>query len=157
MHGRTCKQYIFRSYNIYLQCYAFRWRSFHMPVWKGRRKVLWVSNFALLWVVFKWHHGSEGVNMYGRKTICHLIQTNVLLFQLNHINVVFEHSSYLLVFSGNRFRVHCTFLQLNTVLMYLSPVFVYSELHKLNKTSMYLSPQETYFLCILHFISWTQF
>ena len=157
MHERTCKQYIFRPHNICFQCYAFWWKSFHMPVRKRRRKGLWVSNFALLWVVFKWHHGNDGVNMYGCKTVCHLILTNVLLFQLNHINVRFEHSSYLLVSSGNRFRVHCTFLQLNTVLIYLSPVFVYSEFHQLNTAWMYLSPQETYFLCILHFINWIQF
>ena len=29
---------------------------------KKKKKGLKVSNFALLWVVFKWHHGSEGVN-----------------------------------------------------------------------------------------------
>ena len=32
-----------------------------MSVRKRRQKGIWVSNFALLWVVFKWHHSSEGV------------------------------------------------------------------------------------------------
>ena len=36
-------------------------RSFHMPVRKWRLKGLQVSNVALLWVVFRWHHGSEAV------------------------------------------------------------------------------------------------
>ena len=61
MQGRSCKQYIFRSYNIYCQRYAFWWKCFHMPVRKRRQKGLKVSNFVLLLVVFKWHHGSEGV------------------------------------------------------------------------------------------------
>ena len=64
IHGRACKQCIFWSYNVYFQFYAFWWRSFHMPVWKRRQKGLRVSNFALSWVVFKWHHGSEGVNVH---------------------------------------------------------------------------------------------
>jgi len=60
MQGRACKQYIFQSYNVYFQCCAFRWKSFHMPVRKRRQKSLRASNFTLLWVVFKWHHRSEG-------------------------------------------------------------------------------------------------
>ena len=32
-----------------------------MPVRKGRQKGLRVSSFALLWIVFKRHYGSEGV------------------------------------------------------------------------------------------------
>ena len=63
MNGHTCKQYIFRSYNICFQCCAFWWKSFHVPVRKRRPKGLRVSNFTLLWVVFKWQHGSEGVNV----------------------------------------------------------------------------------------------
>ena len=62
MHGHACKQYIFRSYNIYFQCYAFWWKSVHMPVRKRRLKSWTISNFSLVLVVFKWHHGSEGVN-----------------------------------------------------------------------------------------------
>ena len=62
MHGCACKQYIFQSYNIYFECYAFWWKSFHVPVWK-KKKGLRVSNFALLWVIFKWNHGSEGVKL----------------------------------------------------------------------------------------------
>ena len=65
MHGRACKQYIFRSCNIYFQFCEFWWRSFHMHVRKRRQKGLRVANFALLWVVFKWPHGSEGVNDLG--------------------------------------------------------------------------------------------
>ena len=34
-----------------------------MPVRKGEQKGLRVSDFALLMVVFKWHRGSEGVNI----------------------------------------------------------------------------------------------
>ena len=50
-----------------------------MPVWKRRQNGFRVSNFSLLMVVFKWHHGSEGVNKicfvgrttsYGIKKIC---------------------------------------------------------------------------------------
>ena len=59
--GRACRQYTFRSYNICFQLYAFWWRAFHMPVWKRRQKGSRVWNFAFLLVVFKWHHGSEGV------------------------------------------------------------------------------------------------
>ena len=40
MHGRACKQYTFRSYNIYFQCCTFWWRSFHMPVSRRRQKRL---------------------------------------------------------------------------------------------------------------------
>ena len=53
MHGRACKEYIFRSYNTYLQYYTFWWRFFDMPVRKRRQKGLRVSNFALLLVDFK--------------------------------------------------------------------------------------------------------
>ena len=59
MHGRACKQYIF-----YFQCYVFQSKSFHVTVRKRRQKQFRVSNFALLLVVFKWHHGSEGVNTW---------------------------------------------------------------------------------------------
>ena len=48
MHGRTCKQYIFRSSNIYFQFYAFWWRSFHMQVRKTKIKRLYgfqISHF----------------------------------------------------------------------------------------------------------------
>ena len=62
MHGRAGKQFIFRSY---FECCAFLWKSFHMPVWKRKRKGLRVSNFALLLVVFKRHPGSEAVKAIG--------------------------------------------------------------------------------------------
>ena len=35
-----CKQCIFRSYNISVQCNAFGWKGFHMPVRKRRQKGL---------------------------------------------------------------------------------------------------------------------
>ena len=68
VHGRPCKQCIFPSCNIYLcvwlslvkDCTSL-WKSFPMPVSKGKQRGLRVSNLALLLVVFKWHHGSEGV------------------------------------------------------------------------------------------------
>ena len=64
MHGHICKQYFFWSCTTCYQCYAFWWKSFYMPVRKSRLKLrlkLRVSNLALLWVVFKCYHGSEGV------------------------------------------------------------------------------------------------
>ena len=63
MHERACKLYIFRSYNTYFQCCVSIKKSFHMPVRKRRQKELRVYIFALLLLVFKWHHGSEGVNV----------------------------------------------------------------------------------------------
>ena len=56
---RTCQQYIFPAYNTSVFS-AFWWNSFHMPVRK-RKQGLKVSDFALLMIVFKWHHSSEGV------------------------------------------------------------------------------------------------
>ena len=61
--ARACKQYTFRSYNIYFQFYGFIGRSFHTPVRKRRQKDLRVSNFTLLWVDFKEKHGSQVVNV----------------------------------------------------------------------------------------------
>ena len=61
LHGRTCKQYIFRFCKIYFQRYTFGWKSFYVPMQKRRQKGLMVSNFTPLLVVFKWYHGSEGV------------------------------------------------------------------------------------------------
>ena len=46
MHGRACKQYIFRSYNTHFQCYAKK---------KTKRLKHFYGSF------FKWLHGSEGV------------------------------------------------------------------------------------------------
>ena len=62
MHVRACKQYIFRSYSIYFQCYTFWCKSFHTPFRKRKQKGLRVSNFAFSLAIFKRHHGSEGVN-----------------------------------------------------------------------------------------------
>ena len=38
---------------------------FHVPVQKRRQKSSRVSYLVLLLVVFKWHHGSEGVKHHG--------------------------------------------------------------------------------------------
>ena len=39
IHGCACKQYIFWFYfHIYIQCYAFWWKSFHMPAQKRKQK-----------------------------------------------------------------------------------------------------------------------
>ena len=41
MHGRACKQYIFRSCKIYFQWCAFRWKSFlHASAKKARETVM---------------------------------------------------------------------------------------------------------------------
>ena len=62
LHERACKQYIFWSYNICFQCFAYSRLSFHMPVQKRKQKGrLRVWNFTLLLVVFKRHNGSEKV------------------------------------------------------------------------------------------------
>ena len=74
MYGCPCRQSIFRSYNIHFQSYAFWWRSFHMPVWKRTHKGLRVSNVALLWVVFKWRHGSKGVKDQIAPTCNYMLQ-----------------------------------------------------------------------------------
>ena len=67
MYGRTSKQYIFRSCNTStFNAMCFDENSFPCQSKKKERKkkkkCLRVSNFAHLIVVFKWHHGSEGVN-----------------------------------------------------------------------------------------------
>ena len=62
LHERACKQYIFWSYNICSQCFAYSRLSFHMPVQKRKQKGgLRVWNFTLPSVVFKRHNGSEKV------------------------------------------------------------------------------------------------
>ena len=53
---------------MYFQCYALWWKSFHLPVQKRRGKCWRVSNFALLLVIFKWHHSSERVK--GSNSSC---------------------------------------------------------------------------------------
>ena len=58
MHMQTV--YFPVLYLIYFQCYVFLWNSIRMPVWKRKQKRLQVSGFALLLVIFKGHHGSEG-------------------------------------------------------------------------------------------------
>ena len=54
-------------------------KIFHMPVRKRRQKGLRVSGFALLWVVFKWHHGSEVVKPKSCWVYCYqfMISLNV--------------------------------------------------------------------------------
>ena len=61
IHEGTCKQRIFSTVNTCLQCYAFWWRKKNhiiIPVRKRKQKSWRVSNFALLFVVLKWHHGT---------------------------------------------------------------------------------------------------
>ena len=66
MHGHACKQYIFRSCNVYFQCYEFWWKSFQCE--KGQ--TCWrLSNFPVLLIVFKWNRCSEGVNVTIVSTI----------------------------------------------------------------------------------------
>ena len=61
MHGRACKECIFQSYSTSASnAVHFDENPFTYQV-KRRQKGSRVSNFALLLVVFKWHHGSEGV------------------------------------------------------------------------------------------------
>ena len=83
VHVHACKHYIFWSCNIYLQCYAF-WRNslqIPMPKKKKKKKKGWrVWDFTLLLVVFKWHHGSERVNIIisyetrAQEPFAHLLQ-----------------------------------------------------------------------------------
>ena len=65
MYGHTSKQYVFRS------CNTSTFNTMHLdenPLTcqckKRRQKSLKVSNFTLLWIVFKWH-GSEVVKGLG--------------------------------------------------------------------------------------------
>ena len=53
--------------HVYFQCCAFWWKSFHVPVQKKKAKRVRVSNLVLFLVVFKWHHGSIGVNAFIRE------------------------------------------------------------------------------------------
>ena len=46
---------------MYFQSSTFWWKPFYMPVRKWNQKGWRVSNFALSLVIFKWHHGSDGV------------------------------------------------------------------------------------------------
>ena len=61
MHGHGCKQYIFRSYNNVLSMLCVLTKILLHASANKKRKDLRVSNFALLTVVFKKHHGSKGV------------------------------------------------------------------------------------------------
>ena len=62
MHGRACREYFSgpAAHLFSILCVLMKTLS-HANV-KRRQKCLKVSDFALLLVVFKWHHGSEGVN-----------------------------------------------------------------------------------------------
>ena len=61
-----------------------------MPVWKRRQKGLRVSNFTLLGIVFKWPHGSEGVNIIYNTSIdvTFLIQKCAVIWQIQKCAVV---------------------------------------------------------------------
>ena len=67
MHDRACKQCIFWSYNTsHFNAVRFVENPFTCLA-KGRQKDWRVSDFALLFVVFKCHHGSERVKHKHRK------------------------------------------------------------------------------------------
>ena len=51
----------------------FQWKSFHMTVRKIRQKQFQVSNFVLLLLVFKLHHGSEGVTNTHHCRPCNML------------------------------------------------------------------------------------
>ena len=62
MHGRACKEYIFRPYNTStFNAMRFDEILSHDSAKKEDKKRLRVSDSELLWVVLKWHHGREGV------------------------------------------------------------------------------------------------
>ena len=64
MHGHACKQHIFPIFQSYktstFNDVRFEENPFTCQC-ENRQDCLSVSNFVLLWVIFKWHHGSEGV------------------------------------------------------------------------------------------------
>ena len=65
MHGDACKQYIFKSYNTSIfSAMHFDENPSTRQCEKEGKKGLRVSDFALSLVVFKGHHGSEGVNVF---------------------------------------------------------------------------------------------
>ena len=62
MHGRACKRYIFRSYNIYFPV-LFSTLCILMKILsraraKKKTKRLKGLKFRTVWVFFKWHHGT---------------------------------------------------------------------------------------------------
>ena len=57
----TCRHYIFHCYNIYFQCCVLMKILSHDSV-KKKTETLKGFKFALLLGIFKWHHGSDGVN-----------------------------------------------------------------------------------------------
>ena len=63
----ACKQYISRSYFVFLMLRILMKILSHAGVKKKRLKV---SNFVLLLVVFKRHHDSEGVSPAPNECIC---------------------------------------------------------------------------------------
>ena len=64
MRGRACKPYIFRSYNTStFSAMRLDKNPFTRRCEKRMQKGVRVWDFALLWLVFKWRHGSEGVNL----------------------------------------------------------------------------------------------
>ena len=78
--------------NLFSVLYAFRWKSFYMPVRKRKQKGFSVSDFALLLVVFKRHHGSEGVNKWPHnltltwQKFCHSTFSIACIYTNNYVS-----------------------------------------------------------------------
>ena len=62
MHGRACNQYIFRSYNIYFQCYVLWWKSFHMTVRKKDKNAEGFQISHFYWLFSSDTMAVKGVN-----------------------------------------------------------------------------------------------
>ena len=58
----------------------------HMPVQKRRQKGSRVSYLVLLLVVFKWHHGSEGVKHHGYLLCVGRIDPNISAWHLKTLS-----------------------------------------------------------------------
>ena len=61
----TCLQTVYFPVlqHICFECWAFWLNLFHMPIQKIKQICLRVSNFTLLSIVLRWHHGSERVKL----------------------------------------------------------------------------------------------
>ena len=64
IHGRACKQCISSPITHLLWMLYVSMKILSRDSAKNKTETVTFSNFALLLVVVKWHHGSEGVNVY---------------------------------------------------------------------------------------------
>ena len=99
MHGRACAQTMFQSCNTAtFNAIRFDENAFTCQCEKKRKKrrCLRVSNFILLLVVFKIHHGSEGVKPYKqirfssfdrRKLSCLPLQKKIWLSSIDRVKL----------------------------------------------------------------------